>query len=46
MSYLSRFFGGVVSFLDSMARARAAAELAREGYIKEANQLINGEPIA
>ena len=45
MLYLSRFCDSIISFLDSMARARAAAELAREGYIKEANHLMNGENI-
>jgi hypothetical protein len=44
-SQLDKIVEWLVSFVDSVGRARAASELARNGYHKEANRLINGEPL-
>lgn len=35
----------IVDFLDSVARARAASELAKHGYYHQANRLINEKSI-
>jgi hypothetical protein len=45
MSQLDKIVEWLKSFLDSVGRARAASELARNGYHKEANRLINGKPL-
>jgi hypothetical protein len=41
---LKKFDAGVLSFLDSFARARAASELAYLGYYEAANRMIVGSP--
>jgi hypothetical protein len=42
---LINFVAWWADFFDSVARARAAAELARHGHHQAANRLINGESI-
>lgn len=44
-SSLKKFAAGVLSFLDSFARARAASELAHLGYHEAATRMIVGRPI-
>jgi hypothetical protein len=44
-SQLTRIVKRLASFIDSFARARAAAELARSGHHDAANRLINGESL-
>lgn len=44
-SQLDRIIENITSWLDSFARARAAAELYQSGYYEEARRLINGENI-
>jgi hypothetical protein len=43
--FLLNFVAWWADFFDSVARARAASELARHGYHEAANRLINGDPI-
>jgi len=45
-SQLYRIFERITSWLDSFARARAASELANNGFYKEAHRLINQEDTA
>lgn len=45
-SSLKKFAAGVLSFLDSYTRARAASELAHLGYYEAANHMIVGRPSA
>ena len=42
-SQLTRIVERLASFIDSFARARAAAELASNGHYEAANRLINGK---
>jgi hypothetical protein len=42
MIKIKKILNGIYSVLESMGRARAAAELARNGRTEEANRLING----
>lgn len=44
-SQLENIVERIVSFFDSFARARAAAELANSGHHEAANRLINGKNI-
>lgn len=39
---MTKFINSLYSFFESVGRARAAAELARQGKTQEANRLING----
>jgi len=45
MSHLEKIVKWLGSFIDSIARARAASELARHGYHEAANRLINGDTL-
>ena len=44
-SSLKKFTAGIMSFLDSYTRARAASELAHLGYYEAANRMMVGRPI-
>jgi hypothetical protein len=45
ISQLEKIADCLLSFFDSLGRARAAAELARNGYHEAANNLINGKKL-
>jgi len=42
---LKKISNSILSFIESVGRARAAAELARHGHHRAAQRLINGETI-
>ena len=44
-SQLDRIIDMISGWLDSVARARAAAELAQLGYHEAANRLINNQEV-
>jgi len=45
MSHLDKIVEWLRSFFDSVARARAASELAQHGHYEAANRLMSGKPL-
>jgi len=42
---MKNFFKRIINFLESVGRTKAAAELSRQGYYKEASRLVNDKTV-